>query len=286
IDRLGNIVSHEGWILTTERTPLRSRFAGWYVTGRHGDQVHLGNIVLRDVYALQNLEQLRIGNIDSLDGLVDTSSYAAPGSDIVALLVMQHQIDVQNEISRVNYKVRAALHREGAEPSRAVVAELVEPLVEAMLFVGEATLEGPIVGSPEFREQFERRGPTDPAGRSLRELDLEGRLMRYPLSYQIYSKAFDALPAVAKAQAYRRLKAILDGDDASEKFAHLSSEDRSAILEILTATKPDFAAFYAAPVDEEAGDTTEAGTDGEPAADDGLSEGAAEAAAAPVPEAD
>jgi len=261
IDRLGNIVSHEGWILTTQQTPLRSRFGGWYVTGRHGDQVHLGNIVLRDVYALRNLEELRVGNIDTLDGLVDTSSYAAPGSDIVALLVMQHQIDVQNEISRVSYKVRAASHRNGAEPSRAVVAELVEPLVEEMLFVDEASLQGPIVGSSDFRERFEQRGPTDPAGRSLRELDLERRLMRYPLSYQIYSKAFDALPEVAKAQVYRRLNAVLGGDDQSEKFAHLSTEDRSAILEILTATKPDFAAFAAASDVDAADPATGAGED-------------------------
>src|SRR5690606_10711659 len=96
IDQLGNVVSHEGWIITTQQTPLRNRFGGWYVTGRHGDQVHLGNIVVPDVYALENLEALRVGNIDSLDGLVDTSVYAAPGSDIVALLVLQHQVDVQN----------------------------------------------------------------------------------------------------------------------------------------------------------------------------------------------
>ena len=34
---------------------------------------------------------------------------------------------------------------------------------------------------------------------------------------------------------------ILRGDDASERFAHLSAADRAAILEILVATKPDFA---------------------------------------------
>src|SRR5690606_27170180 len=244
----GSIVTHEGWILTSQRTPLRSRFGGWYVTGHQGEQVHLGNIVVRNVYALSDLDALRIGNIESLDGIVDTSQYAAPGSDIVALLVMQHQIDVQNEISRVNYKVRAALERSadaanGAPgPDAAVVAELVEPLVETLLFAGEARLESPISGSSTFRATFEARGPVDDAGRSLRELALDGRLMRYPLSYQIYSAAFDALPAVAKAQVYRRLREILGGEDASETFAHLSAEDRTAILEILTATKPDFAA--------------------------------------------
>ncbi len=241
IGPLGNIVTHEGWIITSQRTPFRNRFGGWYVTGQHGDQVHLGNIIVRDIYALEDLEQLRVGNVDSLDGLVDTSDYAAPGSDIVAQLVMQHQIDVQNEISRVSYRVRAEQNHAGAEVEPAVVAELVEPLVEAMLFVGETPLEGPIVGSSAFSERFEQRGPTDPAGRSVRELQLEGRLMRFPLSYQIYSLAFDALPEAARARVYVRLAEILRGDDASERFAHLSAADRAAILEILVATKPDFA---------------------------------------------
>ena len=270
IGRDGNIVSHEGWILTTQRTPFRNRFGGWYVTGHHGDQVHLGNIVVRDVYALQDLDRLRIGNIESLDGLVDTSIYAAPGSDIVALLVMQHQIDVQNEISRVNYKVRAAMQRSEVV-SPADVAELVEPLVETMLFAGAAPLEGPIVGTSGFRDAFERRGPADDSGRSLRELDLESRLMRYPLSFQIYSEAFDALPDVAKTQVYRRLYEILGGEDSSEKFAHLSTADRAAVLEILAATKPDFAAFddpgdAEAPAAERADDLPAAAADSDGAA--------------------
>ena len=42
----GMLVSHEGWILISDRTPLKSRWGGWYVTGRHGSQVHLGNIVI------------------------------------------------------------------------------------------------------------------------------------------------------------------------------------------------------------------------------------------------
>ncbi|MBN1241005.1 MAG: hypothetical protein JXB36_21075, partial [Gammaproteobacteria bacterium] len=133
----GNIVAHEGWILTSSRTPLRSRWGGWYVTGRHGDQVHLGNIVVRNVADLQEIDELRIGNIDDLDGLVDTSPYASGGSDIVALLVLQHQIDVQNEIARVNFELRG-----GGDGSSAAadVAGVVEPLVEAMLCVGEVGL--------------------------------------------------------------------------------------------------------------------------------------------------
>src|SRR5690606_16358249 len=74
----GSIVTHEGWILTSQRTPFRNRLGGWYVTGRHGEHVHLGRIVVRDVYALRDLEALRNGNPDSLEGLVAPADYAAP----------------------------------------------------------------------------------------------------------------------------------------------------------------------------------------------------------------
>ena len=105
----GNLVSHEGWILTSEQTPLRNRWGGWYVTGRHGDQVHLGNLIVRDVAALQNLDSLRVGNITDLDAFLDTSPYPARYSDIVALLAIEHQVALQNLITRVNYDTRTAL---------------------------------------------------------------------------------------------------------------------------------------------------------------------------------
>ena len=253
----GDIVAHEGWILTTQQTPIKNRWGGWYVTGRHGEQAHLGNIVVRNVADLEHLDRLRIGNLDTLEGLVDTTPYIAPGSDIVALLVLQHQVDVQNEIARVGYRVRTALDgaKAGDEPSAgdgqvraspgAPIAELTEPLVEAMLFVGAAELAGPITGSSDFRRGFERRGPRDAAGRSLRDLDLSHRLLRYPLSYLVYSSAFDALPEPAKDYVYRRFADVLRGEDPSGKFEHLSAEDRTAVLEILTETKPDFAAALA-----------------------------------------
>lgn len=89
------------------------------------------------------------------------------------------------------------------------------------------------------------RGPRDTAGRSLRELELETRLFKYPMSYMVYSEAFDGLPDYAKTFIYERFLQILSGQDESAAYAHLSSGDRQAILEILTATKPDFAEFAA-----------------------------------------
>jgi hypothetical protein len=102
----------------------------------------------------------------------------------------------------------------------------------------EAPLEGPIAGTSGFAEEFVAHGPRDAEGRSLRELDLRKRLFRYPLSYLVYSEAFDALPAEATAYIRRRFEAILTGAETSRTFAHLSTEDRRAILEIVRDTKP------------------------------------------------
>jgi hypothetical protein len=228
----GQLVSHEGWILVSDRTPLKSRFGGWYVTGRHGGQVHLGNMVIKTIYDFDKLEELRVGNRDTLDGLVDTKPYLTNESDIVALLVLQHQADVQNLITRVSYDARSA-----PEKREDPLEDTVERLLRMMLFVDAVEYTEPISGDAKFAEQFGRRAVRDSQGRSLRDFDLTRRLFRYPLSYVIYSPAFDALPSDAKSMFYARLNEVLTGADTSGSFERLSSSDRTAILEILRETK-------------------------------------------------
>jgi hypothetical protein len=230
----GMLVSHEGWILISDRTPLKSRWGGWYVTGRHGGQVHLGNMVIKTLDDFDNLDELRVGNRDTLDGLVDTKPYLTSSSDIVALLVLQHQADVQNAITRVSYDARSA-----AENREEPLDETVERLLRMMLFVDAVEYTEPISGDPRFAEQFGRRAVRDSQGRSLRDFDLARRLFRYPLSYVIQSAAFDALPSDVKSMFYARLNEVLSGADTSESFAHLSAADRLGVLEILRDTKPD-----------------------------------------------
>jgi hypothetical protein len=232
----GMLVSHEGWILVSDRTPLKSRWGGWYVTGRHGSQVHLGNMVIKTLADFDKLEELRLGNVDTLDALVDVKPYLTNTSDIVALLVLQHQADVQNLITRLSYDARTAEERR-AEP----LETTAERLLRMMLFVDAVEYSEPISGRPEFAEQFARRAVRDSQGRSLRDFDLTRRLFRYPLSYVIHSPAFDALPPDVKSTFYMRLNEVLTGAETSEDFAHLRAEDRAAILEILRDTKPDFA---------------------------------------------
>ncbi len=249
----GQLVSHEGWHLTTDQTPLSRRWGGWYVTGTHGDQLHMGNLVPRDAAEAVQLDLAAGANLRDLDNLIDTTPYLGKHSDIVALMVIEHQVHLQNLITRVNYETRTALFREttrnrelGQDPDSRSAATLksiesvAEPLVMALLLVDEAPLGGPIAGTSGFASEFVNHGPWDGQGRSLRHLDLTGRLFRYPLSYLIYSQAFDALPDLARKYIYRRLGEVLGGQDKSEAFAHLSDEDRLAIREILEETKTDF----------------------------------------------
>jgi hypothetical protein len=252
-DANGRAVYHEGWRLTDDRTPLSARWGGWYVTGTHGDVVHRGNVIVASADAVRDLDFAETGNRVELDDLVDTSPYLSGHSDIVALMVLEHQVHVQNEITRLGYDARTALYHDEAdgrspapgeerasEETLQVIASVGEPLVRALLLVDEAPLAATIEGTSGFAEQFELRGVPDSRGRSLRDFDLRRRLFEYPLSYMIYSRSFDALPEEAKSFVYQRLADVLGGDDPSAEFSHISETDGKAILEILRDTKLDF----------------------------------------------
>jgi hypothetical protein len=149
-------------------------------------------------------------------------------------MILEHQTKASNLMTWAGWEARLG------DPERTKAA--AEALADYLLFVGEAPIPEPIAGSPAFAASFTQRGPRDAAGRSLRDLDLERRLMKYPLSYMVYTPTFDALPDGARSLVRARLQAVLTGRDQAPKYAHLSAEDRRAILEILRETKPDIAA--------------------------------------------
>ena len=124
------------------------------------------------------------------------------------------------------------------------VSDAAKEVVDYMLFVGEASLTAKIVSSSGFAEEFAAIGPHDSRGRSLRQLDLERRLMRYPCSYMIYAPSFNELPDSAKDAVYRRMWQILSGGDSDARYAHLSLVNRRAIVEILRATKKDLPTYF------------------------------------------
>ena len=96
----------------------------------------------------------------------------------------------------------------------------------------------PVRSPSPFAAIFSAQGPMDRRGRSLRQLDLEHRLLRYPCSYMIYSTAFRALSADVRTAIYTRIWSVLS-EPAGSARGRLSAEDRQAIAEILRETLPD-----------------------------------------------
>jgi len=236
----GMIMPWLGNYTTDHRSPLAERWGGWYVTGRGGR--HLGNAPITD----RSLQDVRIDdanlNVTSLTGRFDAQRYLSPHSDIVALLVFDHQMRMMNLLTRLGWEARI-LEDEGGYG--AALNDVVSETVDYMLFVDEAVLEG-ARGTSGFAERFGALGPRDHKGRSLRDLDLQHRLFRYPCSYMIYSEAFDALPQTARNAVYSRLLEVLSGEDTSAKYTHLSPSDRLAILEILRETKKGLPGAFSA----------------------------------------
>jgi hypothetical protein len=252
-DISGMPLFHAGSFTTDHRSPLKERWGGWYVTGTHGAERHMGNVVVEDKNQPDQLDREKGANVTDLKGRLDAGAYLTPHSDIVALMVLEHQTRMQNLITRVNWETRMALQSSAAinaalgrpadelsDSAKRRIQNPAESLVGYLLFAEEAPLTAPVRGTSGFTEEFAKCGPRDCKGRSLREFDLRTRMFKYPCSYLIYSEGFDALPAPAKSYIYRRLNEILTGKDTSPKFSRLSAADRQAILEILRETKPDF----------------------------------------------
>ena len=144
-------------------------------------------------------------NVTSLAGFFDTSKYLAPSSDIVALMVLEHQTRMTNLITRIAWDVRIAQHDGKLKTDEKKLDGEIDELAAYMLFADEAPLKAPVTGVSTFSKTFPARGPRDKQGHSLRDFDLQTRLFRYPLSYMIYSAAFEGMPAYAKDRIYRRI---------------------------------------------------------------------------------
>lgn len=231
--------------VTDDDTPIQKRWGGWYVTGTTGGMSHLGNAVARDPRAPDVLDMKGSQNLTSLKGRFDFNGYAAQTSDLVALMTLEHETRMVNLLIRAGWDERIAEHdgKTSDPESAAKIDADVNALVRYMLFAGEATLYDPVAGVSTFTKTFAALGPHDKQGRSLRDFDLEKRMFKYPLSYMIYSPAFDNLPDPVRARLNQALYDVLSGKNQDPAFAKTTAGDRKAILEIVRDTKtglPDY----------------------------------------------
>ena len=231
----GDLASHGSWLLTSDRTSLARRWGGWYVTGRSGPSEHFGNNPMTEPTAPVVGGSL----LHRVPEAVQSESYPTAHSDIVALLVLRHQLELQNLLTRLAWEAERG--PAGGDPARQAsrVRSALEAFADALVFERAASLPAPIEGASGFSEHFEALGPSDPQGRSLRQLDLGSRLFRFPLSYTIYSPALDALPRDTRSTLFELLVARLEALDTIVWPRDAGTE----ALEILEATHEGFAAW-------------------------------------------
>jgi len=221
--------------------PLSKRWGGWYVTGRDVTVASRGNLMMRDETDEGLLTTPKPIAAETLHGKFDLAGYLSPYSDIVALMVFDHQLHMMNLFARMSWETRAA---EAKPDAKTLIDAVAHEVVDYMLFVDEAPLPARVEGNSGFAERFSGRGPKDSQDRSLYQLDLTTRLLRYPCSYMIYSDAFEGLPASARDAVYLRLYVVLSGAEQTSRYSRLSRPDRRAIIDILRETKRGVPAYF------------------------------------------
>ena len=226
------------------RTPVAERWGGYYVTGR-SSLPHLGNRTFAP--STQRIMPDAAVELETLRHTIPTRRYPRETSDIVALMVLEHQCRVHNLISHAALQYRrfawlqAALDPQ-ADPDDGDAGRIAErsakEIVAALLFRDEADLGDGVEGDPAFQEAFSRRFPKSKSGKSLADFHLQSRMFKNRCSYMIYSHVFSTAPARIQEAVIRELRRILVAPEVPADFSHITSSERKRIVEILEDTHP------------------------------------------------
>lgn len=228
-----------GYSQISHDKPLEKRWGGWYVTGTHGDMLHLGNVFGRETIEEFRTNPALRANLTHVDQFFDTTKYLSPHSDLVAHLVLDHQVHAHNLITRVGMEYQLGLESDARQR-----------LVRYLLFLDEAPLTTPVKGTSGYQDWFARQGKRDSQGRSLKDFDLKTRLFQYRLSYLIYTDGFQKMPAGARLRILKDIYEFLNADDSTLKAdwdvepQNFPIAERQAILQIVAETLDELPEFW------------------------------------------
>lgn len=245
----GHPILSQGSTVVDTTTPFDQRWGGWYVTGSHGHSLHRGNVIaMENEDGTCDMPQEQGANVQNLGAFFDIRPYPRASSDIVALMVLEHQTSVQNVLTRAHHTARRAMHmqtslqKELGEPvqkapagtAARIIGHCTEDVLDALLFKDEAALpEGGIEGDEDFQTAFAQNARRSPEGRSLKDFQLLNRLFKYRCSYMIHSRSFERMQPHLKAAVLLRLRQILGGEDPAGRYAYLGESERGHIRSIL-----------------------------------------------------
>jgi hypothetical protein len=258
-DERGHPIMSQGSRVVDTTTPFEQRWGGWYVTGRHGSLVHQGNVTAQENGESVVLDLKPGQNITDLSTFFDTDAYPRKTSDIVALMVLEHQTSTQNNLTKANHAALRAMHMQQslqkelgepvlAEPTgtaRRIIDHSAEDVLDALLFKDEAPLpEGGIEGSADFPIAFAKNAPETLDGRALKDFQLLTRLFKYRCSYLIHGLTFQHLTPPLKQTVLAKLWQALQGNDPTQRYAYLGDSERQHISRILIETLPNLPAEW------------------------------------------
>ncbi len=248
----GHPILSQGSTLVDTTTPVSHRWGGWYVTGSHGKELHRGNVT-----AIERPDQScempfeKGANVRDLRAFFDTTPYPRSQSDIVALMVLEHQTSMQNVLTRAHQTalravfMQTSLQKELGEPrdaqprgsTRRIIDHCAEDVLQALLFHHEAALpSGGIEGAEDFQQAFTASAHRSSEGRSLKDFQLRKRLFKHRCSYLIHGITFRHLEPHLKQTVLSRLECILTDHETAPTYAYLGKAERGHILRILRDT--------------------------------------------------
>lgn len=249
-DQQGDPIMRFGSEVVDLHTPFTNRWGGWYVTGLDNQTPHRGN---RFFSAQADIPEP--ANVTDLTDRFDAKRYLAQSSsDIVALLVFEQQLTIQNTLTRASIDSRRMLDYQKKlqlafktpvteeleyESVKSVFERTARDVVDDLLFKDEAPLPPGVRGSTAFQKAFLANARKTSDGNSLKDLQLNGHLFRNRCSYLIYSESFQNLPDQLKRRVCARLARALRSAEPDPRYAHLDSEERARILSILRETAPE-----------------------------------------------
>ena len=236
----GNILPQTETHAVTHQTRHPDRWGGWFVTSEdaappYQQLAHLGNVTFSGKGNTSNQVF-----VDWMTSDPEARGYLLPSSDIAGLLVFDHQMHAINLLTRLNWESRVVTSTGRAIEQDATLHRLATELADYLVFAGEAPPLSELTPRPGFAASLTARVPKDHLGRSLGQLDLVDRLLRYPCSFMVYSDAFEGLPPPIKRVVYRRMTEALSAIDPHPMRTDRVGEARRVALEILRETKPDF----------------------------------------------
>ena len=241
-DQKGHALLSFGSGLVTHETPVAERWGGYYVTGSIA-LPHLGN----RTYVDGRSELPQAFAWPDLRGKIDVRNYPCATSDIVSLMVLEHQCQAHNLLTAatMNYKRTYYLSKAidpNADPDSGsagrVADQSARKIVEWFLFKGEASIgvDG-VQGDEKFQKQFAALLPRTRQGESLADFQLNSRLFKNRCSYMIYSEAFVSLPAAVKSRVIQGLKKILEADGIDDEYPNMKLSERRRTAKILDDTR-------------------------------------------------